>query len=261
MISDPEPPPWCSNRRRRSAWGLGLTAIATTSAVALLGGVGYAVAGGKPAVAPGDSAAHNPFGGPPGIAGTAPPAAQGRQGPPAAAPGNSGDNPFGGPPGITGEGPPGQTGATPPTPPSNAGGVEPAGNGSNGEPNGPDGKITICHATSSETNPFVRITISRNGLNGHGDHHDGGDIVPAPDGPCPNGDALEVASARSSSHSSRGSGSGSKPDAVKKVAAVEEGSSHRSLPFTGFDLAWLVVLAAGLGAAGLLARSLGRRMS
>lgn len=46
-----------------------------------------------------------------------------------------------------------------------------------------DGKITICHATSSETNPYNMITIDRNGLNGHGKHE--GDIIPAPAGGCP----------------------------------------------------------------------------
>jgi hypothetical protein len=46
-----------------------------------------------------------------------------------------------------------------------------------------DGKITICHATSSETNPYNEITIDRNGLNGHGKHE--GDIIPAPAGGCP----------------------------------------------------------------------------
>jgi hypothetical protein len=45
-----------------------------------------------------------------------------------------------------------------------------------------DGKITICHATGSMTNPFVVITISVNGLNGHGKHE--GDIIPAPAGGC-----------------------------------------------------------------------------
>jgi hypothetical protein len=47
------------------------------------------------------------------------------------------------------------------------------------------GKITICHATGSSTNPYVVITIDRNGLNGHGDH--AGDIIPAPAGGCPVG--------------------------------------------------------------------------
>ena len=46
-----------------------------------------------------------------------------------------------------------------------------------------DGKITICHATGSETNPYNEITVSVNGLNGHGKH--AGDIIPAPDGGCP----------------------------------------------------------------------------
>lgn len=56
----------------------------------------------------------------------------------------------------------------------------------------PAGKITICHATKSTTNPYVEITISVNGLHGHGPaedphHHDGSwkDIIPAPAGGCP----------------------------------------------------------------------------
>ena len=32
----------------------------------------------------------------------------------------------------------------------------------------PDDKVTICHATSSTTNPFVTITISRSGWDGEG---------------------------------------------------------------------------------------------
>jgi len=46
-----------------------------------------------------------------------------------------------------------------------------------------DGKITICHATGSQKNPYNEITVSVNGLNGHGKH--GGDIIPAPAGGCP----------------------------------------------------------------------------
>jgi len=57
----------------------------------------------------------------------------------------------------------------------------------NGCPTSPvvisDGKITICHATSSETNPYNEITVSVNGLNGHGKHE--GDIIPVPGGGCP----------------------------------------------------------------------------
>jgi len=46
-----------------------------------------------------------------------------------------------------------------------------------------DGRITICHATSSDTNPYNEITISVNGLNGHGNHED--DIIPLPEEGCP----------------------------------------------------------------------------
>jgi len=56
-----------------------------------------------------------------------------------------------------------------------------------GCPTGPvvvtDGKITICHATGSETNPYNEITVSVNGLDGHDTHE--GDIIPAPEGGCP----------------------------------------------------------------------------
>ena len=39
-------------------------------------------------------------------------------------------------------------------------------------------KITICHATGSESNPFVEITISKKGwVNGHQDHQNGRDFV------------------------------------------------------------------------------------
>lgn len=148
----------------------------------------------------------------------APPA----QGPPTTPPGNSGSNPHGGPPGITGQppqkpaapsnganqgggqssqhpAPPAQSGsqskppATTPAEPQGPPADVPHGNGA-GNPGGqnpgaengggPDGKITICHATGSATNPYVEITISVNGLNGHADHHDHGDIVPAPAGGC-----------------------------------------------------------------------------
>jgi len=46
-----------------------------------------------------------------------------------------------------------------------------------------DGKITICHAAGSQTNPYTEITVSVNGLDGHDKHE--GDIIPAPEGGCP----------------------------------------------------------------------------
>lgn len=56
----------------------------------------------------------------------------------------------------------------------------------------PSPKVTICHATSSETNPYVEITISQNGWdNGHSKHGD--DLNPVPSGGCPGGASHENA--------------------------------------------------------------------
>lgn len=44
------------------------------------------------------------------------------------------------------------------------------------------GKITICHATGSESNPYVSVTISLNALNAHMDHQHSEDIIPANNG-------------------------------------------------------------------------------
>lgn len=44
-------------------------------------------------------------------------------------------------------------------------------------------KITICHRTGSAKNPFVAVSVSANGLNGHGGH--GGDLIPMPANGCP----------------------------------------------------------------------------
>ncbi len=67
-----------------------------------------------------------------------------------------------------------------------------------GNKSGDDAKVTICHATNSQTNPYVVETVSTSSideqnnklLNGHGDHtgavwysgiaaHSWGDIIPA----------------------------------------------------------------------------------
>lgn len=51
----------------------------------------------------------------------------------------------------------------------------------NSEDNRPRPKVTLCHATSSKTNPYVVITIDPNGVikQGHDQHQDGRDIIPA----------------------------------------------------------------------------------
>jgi hypothetical protein len=43
-------------------------------------------------------------------------------------------------------------------------------------------KVTICHSTGSETNPWVEITVSGNALDAHMEH---GDFVVDEDNPCP----------------------------------------------------------------------------
>lgn len=43
-----------------------------------------------------------------------------------------------------------------------------------------DHKITVCHATGWDKNPYVSVTTDLNGLKGHADH--GKDIIPANDG-------------------------------------------------------------------------------
>ncbi len=44
----------------------------------------------------------------------------------------------------------------------------------------PPEKVTICHATGSATNPYVRITISVSAVELHRGHQGGLDIIPAP---------------------------------------------------------------------------------
>ena len=41
-------------------------------------------------------------------------------------------------------------------------------------------KTTICHATGSETNPYVLITVDNHALKAHSKHQDDQDIIPAP---------------------------------------------------------------------------------
>jgi hypothetical protein len=50
------------------------------------------------------------------------------------------------------------------------------------EPGDDQYKITICHKTNSEGNPYVRIRVSSRAIPAHRRH---GDIIPAPPGGCP----------------------------------------------------------------------------
>jgi hypothetical protein len=70
--------------------------------------------------------------------------------------------------------------------PAPAGGCPGDSSGGGGNGNGNEnGKVTLCHATGSETNPYVVITISENALPAHLAHQDGEDIYPVPADGCP----------------------------------------------------------------------------
>jgi hypothetical protein len=120
-----------------------------------------------------------------------------------------------------------------------------------------DGKITICHATGSMTNPYVIITISINGLNGHGGHE--GDIIPAPAGGCPGPDEVlptdEEPEVREDD---------AEPDVVLDGLLREDDTTVAAerqttevlgavLPFTGASILSFLGAALSLIAAGLLA--------
>jgi hypothetical protein len=155
------------------------------------------------------------------------------------------------------------------------------------------GKVTLCHATGSETNPYVEITISENALPAHLRHQDGEDIYPVPAGGCPSTsiptglgnpptallsapaaglpDAGDVAALGSPSDGGEVLGvSEERPapaegtDDVGAVLGADQGggddaaavrdTTGTSLPFTGLGLGILVALGLLLATAGMLMR-------
>ena len=156
--------------------------------------------------------------------------------------------------------------------PGGSSGAKEHGNGNGNE----HGKVTICHATGSETNPFVLITVSVNALPAHTRHQDGEDIV-NPTGDCPSsaipagignppsgivsgGNTQLAGVPESGAGEAPASGvlgvseeSGTSPAADEGgVAGAIADSSGSSLPFTGLGLGLLVALGALLGITGLL---------
>ena len=170
--------------------------------------------------------------------------------------------------------------------PAPAGGCPGGSSGAKEHGNGNEhGKVTICHATGSETNPYVLITVSENAVPAHTRHQDGEDIV-NPTGDCPSSaipaglgnppsgitseGTTQLAGAPEAGAPESGvlgvsEESGSGPaDEGGVLGAQDEGgvagatqiadTSGGSLPFTGLGLGILVALGALLGLTGLALR-------
>ena len=154
-------------------------------------------------------------------------------------------------------------------------------------------KTTLCHATGSDTNPYVEITISNRAVKAHARHQDGEDIIPAPAGGCPgpaSASAPEVVGtalgtvlglgdepAPQPSSTAPAAGEEAAPGDGPTVLGVSEGrdapatepaaataaetggsddDDSGSLPFTGLELVLLVAIGAALLLAGLTIRRL-----
>jgi hypothetical protein len=187
-------------------------------------------------------------------------------------PGNSGNNPHGGAPGAVGHSQPpasdnaasSSSSAVPvggPTASTAEPAEAPEAHG-NGNGNGPADKITICHATHSETNPYVVITVSENSVsgNGHGrpGHQEDEDVIPAgSDGSCPatvreepppdDGDGGNEGKDDQGVLGKSGGGPGDAgPSGAGPSGDGPSGDVRGSLPFTGMLVGLL--LAVGVGA-------------
>jgi hypothetical protein len=153
------------------------------------------------------------------------------------------------------------------------------------ESNGHAGKETLCHATGSETNPYVRITVSVNALPAHTRHQDGEDIVNptgdcpssaipaglgnppsgmvsegttrlagAPEAGAPESGVLGVSEESGSGPADEGGVLGTEDEGGVAGTTQIADTSGGSLPFTGLGLGILVALGALLGLTGLALR-------
>jgi hypothetical protein len=133
------------------------------------------------------------------------------------------------------------------------------------------GKVALCHATGSATNPFVLISVSVNATtgNGHGRHAD--DVIPVTDGTCdrakpgpvpepeepivPPKEDPDPKEDPKPNPASPGGDEPRLPVSQPEVLAAEAGPAVRGeLPFTGLPLALLALLGATAAVAGGLLR-------
>lgn len=110
-------------------------------------------------------------------------------------------------------------------------------------------KVTFCHATGSDSNPYVKITTSVNGFyhSGHIDHS--GDIYPAVTITKPNGDVVNVPQQGDQSILANGCevpGSGQDGPALDATAAVDvtnpncENDNTPDYAISGSHVTWVV---------------------
>ncbi len=138
------------------------------------------------------------------------------------------------------------------------------------------GKLTLCHATGSVTNPFVVITVSVNATtgNGHGDH--ARDVIPAPAAGCPSSPPDDPGTpadpgtpgdpdGKDPADDPRdpvpaGGGGGDSVLVGQPVSPAAETTApvKEELPFTGLPLALLALLGVCAMGIGVLLRRKGR---
>lgn len=105
------------------------------------------------------------------------------------------------------------------------------------ESSGSGEKITICHATGSETNPYVSVTINLNALNGHVGHQHGEDIIPANHGKVlPGGQNLDKVDWWNAGCAKPGGG-GTTPDDRDKKITICHATGSASNPFVSVTIA------------------------
>jgi hypothetical protein len=77
----------------------------------------------------------------------------------------------------------------------------------------PGGKVTICHRTGSNHNPYVMITVAQPALQAHQAH---GDVIPAPAGGCPQITPTPEANGQPGSNQGQNNGQQNRPDKPPK---------------------------------------------